>query len=157
MSDSGHMAMATRNRSLPSPAGTTRPMRASGTNTPSRTVSWLCVGRMPSVSQVSTTVDAGAGALDEGVHDLRPAGRVGVDGVGAEPGPGRAVGAELLAAGEAVAALDPLGQARRQQHGMSLPASAWPAAKTSPSTAASRIQRSDVSPARSSSVAMPIQ
>ena len=41
--------------------------------------------------------------------------------------------------------------------GMSLPTSAWPAAKTSPSTAASRIQRSDVSPARSSSVAMPTQ
>ena len=51
--------MATRNGSLPSPAGTTRPMRASGTNTPSSTVSWLCVGRMPSVSQVSTTVTPG--------------------------------------------------------------------------------------------------
>ena len=85
MSDSGHMAMATRNRSLPSPAGTTRPMRASGTNTPSRIVSWLWVGRMPSVSQVSTTVTPGLCAIDEGVHDLRAAGRGDVDGVGAEP------------------------------------------------------------------------
>ena len=28
-------------------------MRSSGTNTPSSRVSWLCVARMPSVSQVS--------------------------------------------------------------------------------------------------------
>ena len=60
--------------------------------------------------------DAGAGALDEGMHRLRPARSGGVDGVGAQPGPGRTVGAELLAAGQAVAALDPLGDARRQQH-----------------------------------------
>ena len=59
--------------------------------------------------------DAGAGALDEGVHDLRAAGSVGVHGMGSEPGPRRAVGAELLAAGQAVAALDPFRPARRQQ------------------------------------------
>ena len=51
--------MATMNGSVGSPAGTTRPMRSSGTNTPSSTVSWLWVGRMPSVSQVSTTVTPG--------------------------------------------------------------------------------------------------
>ena len=59
MSGSAHIVMATMNGSLASPAGTTRPMRASGTNTSSSTVSWLCVGRMPSVSQVSTTVTPG--------------------------------------------------------------------------------------------------
>lgn len=40
---------------------------------------------------------------------------------------------------------------------MSLPVSACPAANTSPAAAASEIQRSDVSPVRSSSVAIPIQ
>ena len=55
-------------------------------------------------------------ASDEGVHDLRAARRVGVDGMGAEPGPRRAVGPELLAAGQDVTALDPLGDTRRQQH-----------------------------------------
>ena len=117
ISDSGHIAMATRNGSLPSPAGTTRPMRSSGTNTPSRMVSWLWVGRMPSVSHVSTTVTPGLVALDEGVDDLRAARCRDVDGVGAEPAPGRPVRAELLAARQAVAALDPLGLAGRQQHG----------------------------------------
>jgi hypothetical protein len=55
--------------------------------------------------------------VDEGVHGLRSIRGVGVDGVGAQPGPRRAVGAELLATGQAVSALDPLGAARRQQHG----------------------------------------
>ena len=40
---------------------------------------------------------------------------------------------------------------------MSLPVSAWPAAKTSPATTRSEIQRSESSPARSNSAAMPVQ
>ena len=79
------MAMATRNRSLPSPAGTTRPMRASGTNTPSRigvvALRRAHAERVPGLDDG----DAGAVPLDEGVHDLRAARGVGVDGVGAEP------------------------------------------------------------------------
>ena len=117
ISGSAHIVMATRNGSLPSPAGTTRPMRASGTNTPSRTVSWLWVGRMPRVSHVSTTVTPGLVRSTKACTICGPPGASASMAWAPSQRPRRAVGAELLAAGQAVAALDPLGAARRQQHG----------------------------------------
>ena len=90
-------------------------MRASGTNTASRIVSWLCVGRMPRVSQVSTTVTPGLVRSTKACTICGPPGASASIGMGSEPGPRRAVRAELLAAGQAVAALDPFGPARRQQ------------------------------------------
>ena len=58
---------------------------------------------------------AGRGPLDEGVDDLRAAGRIGVDGVRTQPFPGRAVGTELLAARQAIATGHALGATCRQQ------------------------------------------
>ena len=103
------------NGSVASPAGTTRPMRASGTKTvvEDRVVA-LGRAHAEGVPRLHDG-DARAGALDEGVHDLRTAGSVGIHGMGSEPRPRRSVGAELLAAGQAVAALDPFSPARRQE------------------------------------------
>ena len=92
-------------------------MRSSGTKT--RVEHGVVALRRAHPERVPRLDDghAGARALDEGVHGLRPAGCVGVDGVGAQPGPHRPVGAELLAARQAVAAVDALGDARREQDG----------------------------------------
>jgi hypothetical protein len=117
ISDSGNIAINTMNGSLASPAGTTRPMRASGTNTLSRTVSWLWVAPLAQRVPRFHDANAGAPAFHEGVDRLRATGSVRVDGVRAEPGPRGSIGAELLAAGQAVAALHPFGARRRQQDG----------------------------------------
>ena len=69
ISDSGQMAIATRKGSLPSPAGTTRPMRASGTKTdvevpgvdplryqtPPAQTAGASIGLMPPVAQTLIT------------------------------------------------------------------------------------------------------
>ena len=158
MSDSGHIAMATRKR-VAAVARRDDPTDA-GVGDEHAVEDRVVALRRPHAERVPglDDGDARAGPLDEGVHDLRTARGVGVDGVGAEPGPGRAVGAELLAAGEAVAALDPLGVARSTAaRGCRCRPRRGRRRTRRRRAAASRIQRSDVSPARSSSAAMPIQ
>ncbi len=140
------------------PTGRMRAMRFAGTTTPSSTVVWLCVARIPRVSQSSSDRQPGVSRV------MNPCTRSGFSGsLSSRPKMPSLVqaGASEVKIFVPVKAYDPSGPGTafvvESKSTRSFPASLLPKAKSSPADASASTQSSESSPRSESTRATPVQ